>query len=126
MRTYNYLESIKEDVKTWLNDNDRKIDSAADKEELKEELYNLLWADDSVTGNGSGSYTCNRQEAKEMILAIDPDTGCDNLELLNNACEDFDCLDELGKRFVNNDWEYMDVTIRCYLLAQAIELVIEG
>ena len=34
-------------------------------------------------------------------------------------------LSELGKRFKNEDWEYFDVSIRCYLLGQAISEVLD-
>lgn len=32
-----------------------------------QEFYDECFVDDSVTGNGSGSYTCNRAEAQECV-----------------------------------------------------------
>ena len=46
-------------------------------EELEEHLNEVLFTEDSVTGNASGSYTFNTYEAEENI--------CHNLDLLGEA-----------------------------------------
>lgn len=119
MRNYDYMEAMKEDIRSWMNDNDWKaeIDSTTDIDDLKQEWNDTLWCEDCVTGNASGSYTFNRHEAMENVI--------DNLDLLGEACKEFGCLEELGKKFVDQEFEWMDVTIRCYLLGQAIEEVVE-
>lgn len=41
--------------------------------------------------------------------------------MLAEACKEFGVNNEtVGEKFLNEDWEYFDVTIRCYLLGWAI------
>lgn len=108
---YNYLENVKEDVKEYLKNN-YDVETVEEIEEIdKDNLYDELFIDDSVTGNGSGSYTFSTYEAEKNI--------CHNMDLLNEACEAFCCAPKL------DDAEWCDVTIRCYLLGSAIEEAIE-
>lgn len=45
----------------------------------------------------------------------------DYIELLEEACDEFGTdAKTVGEWFLSEDWEKMDVTIRCYLLGQAI------
>ena len=109
---YDYKEAVKEDVLQYIRD---EVELAAfdDIEELEEQLNETLWIEDSVTGNGSGSYTFNAWEAEENL--------CHNLELLAEAVEEFgQSLDVL-----KDGAEAADVTIRCYLLAGAIAEALE-
>lgn len=109
---YDYMEAMVDDIKEWVEDN---IDAADfdDRESLEEQLNDDLWADDSVTGNGSGSYTFNRAKAKEYVV--------DNMDLLGEMIQEFDIdAKTVGEKFIEQDWEYFDVSIRCYLLGQAI------
>lgn len=109
---YNYLEAMKSDIKDYIK-NEVNISNYSDREELENDLNDTLWTEDSVTGNASGSYTFNRAEAAEYVN--------DNIDLLSEACEEFNVDNEtVGEKFLNEDWEYFDVTIRCYLLSQAI------
>ena len=112
MKDYNYLEAMKEDVLQYIRD---EIDLAEfdSLEELEEKLNNDLWTVDSVTGNGSGSYTFNRYQAEEYI--------CHNLDLLAEALEEFGG----GADVLKDGAETADVTIRCYLLGQAIAEALE-
>ena len=108
---YNYLEAIIEDVKEAIKEYD--ITEFADREEFEERLNDDLWVSDSVTGNASGSYHCNSNKSMECVL--------DNMDLLEEMCREF-CIDSatIGEKFINEEWEWMDVSIRCYLLGQAI------
>ena len=120
MMNYNYLESMKEDVKEYIiNDSELSIDDLIyNRSELEEKLNEDLWAYDGVTGNASGSYTFNSYKAKEYVL--------DNMDLLEEMCNEF-CVDAetIGKKFLDGAWEWMDVSIRCYLLGQAISEVLD-
>lgn len=113
---YDYLENVKEDVKTAILDNCTKEEiknafkSLEARDELYEKLYDNLWADDSVTGNASGSYTCNAYNAEEYIAH--------NWDLLVEALEEFG---ESESDALSRGAEYCDVTIRCYLLGSAIK-----
>jgi hypothetical protein len=110
---YNYLSAVKEDVLNYIQW--EKIEVTSDnREEIEQELYDTLFIEDSVTGNASGSYTFNRWQAEENI--------CHNLNLLNEALEAFG--GDFGKA-VERGAEYCDVTIRCYLLSQAIAEVLD-
>lgn len=108
MRNYNYQEAVKNDVMDYIKNNiDFKDFDNID--ELEEKLNDDLFTADSVTGNGSGSYTFNTYEAEENL--------CHNIDLLKEACEEFGS--DIGE-LVQKGAERCDVTIRCYLLGQAI------
>ncbi len=116
-----YLETLKDDIRTWMEDNAYYFnleDYAGDVDAFEEYLNETLWIDDSVTGNASGSYTFNREEAKYNILA--------NMGEVHEALTEF-CYDpaEVGKMFLEEDFEKIDVITRCYFLSQAIREVIE-
>lgn len=104
---YDYLEAEKNDVLDYIKEN-IDFSSFEDIEELEEELNEELWSEDSVTGNASGSYTCNRYLAEEYIAH--------NWDLLGEALEAFGC----DENPIEKGAEWCDVTIRCYLLSSAI------
>ena len=113
---YNYLEAVKDDIKQYVRDND--ILSEYDgPDEAREALNDDLWVEDSVTGNGSGSYTFNREQAKEYLFDSN-----DGLDLLREAVSDYGIdAETIVDHFMSEDWEWFDVTIRCYVLGQAID-----
>ena len=114
---YNYYEAVKEDIENYINE-EVNFSEFEDLEELEQYLNDTLWTEDSVTGNASGSYTFNRVQASLYVL--------DNMDLLEEAVEEFgiDSAD-IGTHFLSEDWEWMDVTIRCYILSQCIAEVLE-
>ena len=113
MEKYNYLEAVTADAKEAIMEN---IDSwdFADREELEEKANDALWNDDSVTGNRSGSYTLCTWQAEENL--------CHNMDELEEACNEFG--QDIGEA-VKRGAEYCDVTIRCYLLPQAISAALD-
>lgn len=115
---YNYMEEMKQDIKAYLEDEFEYRYSEMDHDELEQELYDDLWINDSVTGNASGSYTFCRATAKEYVI--------DNMEICKEAIDEF-CVDAntVADKFLSEDWEYFDVTIRCYLLGSAIAEVLD-
>ena len=116
--SYNYFDEMKSDVKDYIDLNIDLSEWKDQRDELEEKLNEDLWIYDSVTGNGSGSYTYNRAKAKEYVI--------DNIDDLADACDEF-CVDnaELGEKFITENWEWMDVTIRCYYLSQVISEVLD-
>lgn len=113
MTNYNYKEALKNDIRDYIAENINLADYA-DTEELQEYLQDTLWAEDSVTGNGSGSYTFNTYQAEENIAH--------NWDLLQEALEEF------GQSDINvleKGAEWADVTIRCYLLSECIAAALE-
>lgn len=109
---YDYFESVKNDVKDYINNNINLKEYK--REELEQILNDDLFNEDSITGNASGSYTCNTFEAEENL--------CHNFGLFKDAADyfgqDFGYLMKQGA-------EICDVTIRCYLLPQAINAILE-
>ena len=112
MTNYNYLENIKADVKEYI-DNEINLKDFTDREELEQKLNDDLWVCDSVTGNASGSYYCNSWKAEEALAH--------NWDLLAEAMKEFGCEVDLLEKGA----EWADVTIRCYLLGQAIGEVLD-
>lgn len=113
MERYNYLENVIEDAKQAIIEN-LKYWNFSDRDELEEVANDELWIDDSVTGNASGSYTFNTWQAEENL--------CHNIDELEEACDEFG--QDIGEA-VKRGAEYCDVTIRCYLLSQAISAAID-
>lgn len=113
---YNYREELTNDIKEAIKNNAEidLNDLLYNRCELAEKLQEELWIDDSVTGNASGSYTCNAYEAEENLVG--------NWELLHEAVREFGCdnVDILDKGA-----EWCDVTIRCYLLGECIESALD-
>lgn len=116
MEKYNYMEHIMADVRAWIADNIDIWKYKGNGDKLREELVDDLWDVDSVTGNGSGSYTFNTEEAKENVL--------DNIDILREALSEFGETDEAGSVLLDDRWEWADVVIRCYLLDDAIDNVV--
>ena len=52
---YEYLEEIKEDVSGWIKE-ENMLAKFPNREDLEEYLNDVLFTEDSVTGNASGSY----------------------------------------------------------------------
>ena len=70
-----------------------------------------LFRSDSVTGNGSGSYTFNTFMAE--------------LYLVNNGDLYDEALEEFGGKYDSSP-EARDITIRCYLLGSAIQEALDS
>ena len=106
---YNYLEAVTDDVREYIRDEVDLAEWKGDRDGLEEKLNDDLWTADSVTGNASGSYYCNTWRAEEALSH--------NWDLLAEALREFG---RDGTDVLEQGAEAMDVTIRCYLLGQAI------
>lgn len=116
---YNYLEALKDDVRQAIEDN-YDIADYSDRDEFEETLNDDLWVDDSVTGNGSGSYTYSRAEAEKNVKG-DPNA----MDYIREMVSEYDEKDIALEKFMDEDWEWFDVSIRCYLLGQVISEVLD-
>jgi len=106
---YNYYQSVKTDVMNWIDENRADIEAQHDKAQY---ICDSVFVDDNVTGNASGSYTFSRREAKENYFGDEKAS-----EYLENMCEEgFASYEEVGKAMVHENWETIDVLIRCYLV----------
>lgn len=110
MEKYNYRQALMDDIRNYIEENDIKITSE-NRDDVEEELRDSLMNNDSVTGNASGSYTFNTWQAEENL--------CHNLELLQDACNEFCCEPRLDSA------EWCDVVIRCYLLGECLSSVLD-
>jgi hypothetical protein len=108
MRVYNYSEAVKNDVLEYIQNEGIKV-TADNREEIEQQLNEDLWSDDSLTGNGSGSYFYNANSAADCL--------CRNWDLLEEALYAFGYTEDNP---IERGEEWCDVTIRCYLLGQAI------
>lgn len=124
MEKYNYYEAVYDAVKQYMSDNIELSDyydedSDFNISRLEEDLNDMCWTDDAVTGNESGSYTFNRSLAAEYLSH--------NWDLMEEAAnEGFEPQNRFGfkpqDRFSPEVW---DVCVRCYLLRQAVAEVCE-
>ena len=112
--SYNYMNAMAEDIRDYITENISREDYTEDRDGLEEYLNDTLWTADSVTGNASGSYYCNTWKAEEALAH--------NWDLLAEALEVFG---QDGTDVLKKGAEAMDVTIRCYLLGQAIAKVLD-
>jgi hypothetical protein len=113
MLQYNYREAVKNDIIDYINDKDVKV-TTYNRDKVYEQLYDEMFISDSVTGNASGSYTFNTWKAEENL--------CHNLDLLGEALSEFGCEPDY---MAKNDAEACDVTIRCYLLSEMLNEVLD-
>lgn len=117
MEKYNYYKNVYADVRQYISDNIKlsdyydEEDNSFDLSELSDKLNDRCWIADSVTGNASGSYTCNSWQAEEYLSH--------NWNLMEEAAsEGFEPQSRLNP-------EAWDVCIRCYLLPQVIADICE-
>ena len=111
MERYDYLEAVKEDILYYIEEQyteEEQRENMENRDDWEQRLYDDLFVSDSVTGNASGSYTFNSWQAEEYLRH--------NMDLLAEALEDFGS----DISYLENGAEACDVTIRCYLLGQAI------
>ena len=108
---YNYRETVIEDIRRYLHD-EYEGEINADKFDT---IYDDLWIEDTVTGNGSGSYTFNTLEAQKNLLG--------NWDLIEEAAEAFGTEPTVSTGYEHGP-EWWDVTIRCYLLTECLEQVL--
>lgn len=115
-----YRQEVMEAVTAYITDREYFINFGdyETAQDLFDDLYDDMFVCDEVTGNASGSYTFNSYEAREKVLA-DMDTVAEALKEFCTPAE------EIGERFLNEDWEYLDVTARCYVLAEVLAQYIE-
>ena len=106
---YDYYKAVKDDIRAYIKENEININSI-DPCELENELMDA----DSVTGNLSGSYTLSIWEAEENITH--------NLDLFIDACKIFGA--DIGTE-MEKGAENMDVLIRCSILSECINEILE-
>lgn len=115
---YDYREAMKDDIIEYIKFEGLEI-TEDNRDEMYDKLEEELWDADCVTGNASGSYTFNSWKAREYVVL-------ENLPLLETAVSSFGCdAREVAGHFLNGDWEWFDVTIRCYMLSIVLSEVLD-
>ncbi len=91
MSCYDYKWAVMNDVKNYINCEIDLDEWKGNRDGLEEKPNNDLFTEDSVTGNGSGSYTFNSWQAEEYLAH--------NWELIE------ECAAEWGdKPLISGDW----------------------
>lgn len=107
MKIYSYPKAVKSDIREYLKD---ELDVGTfglliqGDDDTIEDVREVLFQDDSITGNASGSYTMNSLKAEQNL------TG--NWDLLQEAKEELNPTIDL----IEKGPEFCDVLIRCYLV----------
>lgn len=108
MKRYDYYAAVTANVLEYIRDNYTAKEIARfiadNRDDWVDELNSTLWTEDSVTGNGSGSYWFSTWKAEEAL--------CHNFDLL---CEALYAFGD-DPAVIMKSSEAADVTIRCYLL----------
>jgi hypothetical protein len=112
----NYFEMVKEDCANYITENFNNIIAGMDEinaDSIYEKLYDELFIYDGVTGNGSGSYYFNSWKSKDAVF--------NDMDAVKEALTEF-CTpaETIAEKFLAEDWEYFDVTARCYVLSGAL------
>lgn len=114
---YNYVDAVKDSILDFIATEEFDLTQFEDRDDAYQELNDLLWDNDSVTGNGSGSYTYDREEAKKYLF-----DSADGMSLLKDAVSEFGIdAETIAEKMMEEDWEWFDVTIRCYALGEALD-----
>lgn len=99
-----YICAVKHDLREFIEDNHMYYSTFR-------ELYDEAFIDDSVTGNGSGSYTFNTEEARGLT---------DDLQYDDGALRAFA---DMGYDHIpyEDGYESVDVIARCAALGELYE-----
>lgn len=108
---YNYEAAVSPDVEISLLYYIRngEFDDFGSLEDAREAIQDVLWNDDLVTGNTSGTYTMDERLAEVYLVG--------NGDLYEAAVKEFDGFMES----MSYDAEKRDVIVRTYLLEGAID-----
>ncbi len=114
---YDYKNAVMEDIHSYLKDNYTKEELFEMYEEgtLEDTLEEELWTADSVTGNGSGSYTFNTYKAEENLAH--------NWDEIEKVASEFG-FEPVIKSGYEYGAEWWDVTIRCYYLSECLSEIL--
>ena len=118
MKKYDYRAAMVEDIKDYIKSND--IELRLEDDEFSTYLYDELFCEDNITGNGAFFYDTENKCSEYLS---------DNFDLLYEAIRDFGMLDDamgIIKHYENRTLaRYFDCTIRCYLLGECLDQALE-
>ena len=117
---YEYRTEMATDI-LWYIDANITLEDWEFRTDLEDYLYDELWTEDDITGNGPDGYA-SEEECEEYL--------CHNLNLLFDALFEFgeleeSLLDNLHKHYKEKNLaRWADCTIRCYLLGEVLHNVL--
>lgn len=119
---YNYKENIISDIHLLLEGEEGEIFTLenfdGDANSLAESLYEECWDNDIITGNGgNGCYFDITSESEKAVK--------DNMNILNDIARDWGEEDKIQIALEEEQWDWLDVTIRCYLLHDCVWKVVD-
>ena len=120
MNKYDYYIAVTNDIECWIDKDGVlfNLSQFKNRKEAAEFLYEELWTEEAITGNGPNGYA-SEKKCEEFL--------CHNLNLLFDALFEFgeleeSLLDNLYKHYKEKNLaRWADCTIRCYILYNAIE-----
>lgn len=111
MNYNDYYQQVKNDAITAI---DEQFDCGYwDGDTEWDVVYDNIFVDDAVTGNGSGSYFFNAAKAREAVADAIWDE-----KILNALSEIGISGDRIAQYLRDNDAESLDVCIRCAMLGE--------
>jgi len=122
MFKYDYRQALTKDIIQWIINYTDFLDNKPEQrhEELVDWLYDELFVENTITGNGVSFYD-SEQNCSEYIS--------NNFDLLYKAIEEKcpnDKAEILIIHYENNSLaRFFDRVIRCYLLRECIEIALE-
>ena len=120
MTLNDYRTAVKLDIKDWLDENNKwpTAKKGTDAfEEQYDKIYDELFESNSVTGRASGCYTVSSAQSAENVSQLI--WSKDLWDLLGDA------FSRNAKGVLIKGPEYIDVSIRCVLLAECLKEVIK-
>lgn len=120
MEKYDYKKVITDEIIDWIvNQTDlmEEDKAALYDDDISNWIYDEVFAEDSVTGNGPYGYA-REEQCREYVAS--------NLDLYFKAAREFDSFPAGETTWISqNPGQHMDATIRCYLLGECIEKALE-
>lgn len=111
MNYNDYYQQVKNDAIAFI---DEQFDCGYwDGDTQWDVVYDNLFVDDAVTGNGSGSYFFNAAKAREAVADAIWDE-----KILDALSEIGISGDRIAQYLRDNDAESLDVCIRCAMLSE--------
>lgn len=110
MEKYDYRAAIMQDILNYIHDNDVDWHDGFT-------LYDILFEEDSVTGNGYNFYDSEDNCAEYL---------CHNLDLYLEAAREFDSFPTGTTKWIyEHPARTADATIRCYLLGECLDAALK-
>lgn len=120
MGKYDYERHIIDDIKEYIENSPEMLPDPKEYDDFVEYWYNILYDEDSITGNGFTWYD-TEENCAEYISH--------NMDLVREAAHEY-IFEDAGINLIdylerNELARYLDCTVRCYLLYGCIEKALE-